>query len=388
MRRSSATRSRHPIQLLRPCLNQVADFYAVLPVMAIWVESSGFRGDLNDPARKTPGALHGFPYCWTNVAGSLTSTLAGIQPCDLHETWLRRRFYGARWFYNRLTAPGEWAGSFSISPQVVQKSTQTLTEDIRFYASSKAGPGWAGLNVMFEKSPSPGSNLNSLMGALTYDFHLSKVPWWAFAEGSTNEGIGIRPGELIFSTGEEYAPTRTKGLNGFHEPKDLNLVEAVYYRQPVSATAFRFPSFLTLFPLAGVEGGWHLIRYQPGESAQFFRKVVGIDASIRYPFQKAPNFTSTKGATIDYSLRERFLSGAEPYTDTHPLDAMGNLLTVMPILSRQRRSYSRIALSWPLANYVAINAAVQRGSLPPDFRSVSWTLTLGLAFASTGTAEH
>jgi len=369
--------------------NQNGDLYVVVPVKAIWVEITGFRGDLNDPARKAPGGLQSAPYCWDNVTTSPTSKNPnGIVPCDVKEKWLRRFFYNTGWLYNRLTVPGAWAGSFSIAPQVVQKVTQTLTEDIRFYGSSKAGPGWLGLNVGFEKSASVASNLDSLTGAITYDFHLWEKPWWGFAENKINQGVGVRPGELVLSTGQEYADTRTKGPNGLHYPKDLNVVEGIYYKQPVSVTAFSFPSFLTLFPVVGVEGGWHLIRRQPGESAQFFRKVAGIDASIRYPFHQAPNFTSTKGATIDYSFRERFLSGSELYTDTHPLDSMGNLLTVTPILSRQRRSYSRIALNWPLSNYVAINATVQRGSLPPDFPSIAWTLTLGLAFASTGTAEH
>jgi hypothetical protein len=258
----------------------------------------------------------------------------------------------AVWLYNRVTVPGGWAGSFSIAPQVVQKASQTLTEDIRFNGWTKAGYCWLGFNVMFEKGAAVASNLDSLTGGIIYDVHFSQMPWWGFAESTSNEGIGVRPGELVFSTGPEYADTRTKGPSGQHYPKDLNFTEGLYYKQPVSVTAFRYPSFLTFFPLVGAEGGWHLIRYQQDESAQFFRKVVGMDASIRYPFHRAPNFTSTKGATLDYSLRERFLSGYEPYTDTHPLDANGNLLPVTPILSRQRRSYSRIAATWPFSSYV------------------------------------
>jgi hypothetical protein len=371
---------------------EVADLYVVIPNKAVWVEVAGFRGDLNDPARKTPGPVSTDPvYCWLNGRSSVPSAVVenGILPCDLHANLIRTLFYRSGWLYNRLIGPGEWAGTFSISPAVIQKGTQSITEDIRFYGSSKVGPGWLGLSVLFEKGPSVPSNLDSLTGAITYDLHLAKRPWWAFAEASqTSEGVGLRPGELIFSSGPEFAPAEAKNANGVHMGRDLNLAEGIYYKQPVSVAALRFPSFLTLFPIVGVEGGWHLIRYQQGESAQFFRKVVGIDGSIRYPYHVAPNFTSTKAATIDYSFRERFLSGFEPYTDTHPLDAMGNLLTIVPILSRQRRSYSRIALNWPFSSYVGMNVAVQRGSLPPDFASVAWTFTVGLAFASSGTAEH
>jgi hypothetical protein len=92
----------------------------------------------------------------------------------------------------------------------------------------------------------------------------------------------------------------------------LHVDPAIFYRQPISMIAFRFPPLLTLFPTVGAEGGWHITRYQAEESAQFFRKVVGIDASLRYRFQKAANFTSAKAATSNYSLRERFLSGTEP----------------------------------------------------------------------------
>lgn len=364
-----------------PTLDQMADLYVVLPVKVTWVEVTGFRGDLNDPARKTPGNLQGISSCWdlaTTPAKTFPAT--GIQPCDVKANTLRKIYYHSGWLYNRLTAPGVWTGSFSIAPQVVANSGQTLTEDIRFYGSSKAGAGWLGLNVVFEKGASQSSNLNSLMAGLSYDLHLSKSPWWMHSPADRAHIAGLRPGELALSTGEEYTPTRTTAANGIRY-KDLNKVEGVYYKQPISFTAFQYPSFVTLFPLLGAEGGWHLDRFLPMESDRFFRKVVGVDASLRYPFHRAPNFTSTKGATIDYALRERFLSGLEPYTDagTSPNT---------PILSRQRRSYQRMALTWPLSNYVAINVAAQRGSLPPDFISVPWTVTLGLAFGSTGTVEH
>jgi len=372
-----------------PTLDQVADLYIVIPMRAKWVEISSFLGNLNDPARKTPAPIPSdFPYCWDNSTSPPTridTNRTSIAPCDRNLNLLTKTYYRDRWIYNRLTVPGQWSGSFSLAPAVVQKGTQTLTEDIRFYGSSETGPGWLGLSVIFEKGATVPSNLDSLTSTITYDFHLGTQPWWV---PLSNEGIGIRPGELTISTGAEFAPSEAKSATGTHEGRDLNLVEGIYYKQPISITALRFPSFITLFPLVGAEGGWHFIRYQAGESAQFFRKVVGVDASMRYPFHAAPNFTSTKPATLDYTFRERFLSGSEPYADTFPVGAMGNLLPVTPILSRQRRDYSRIAVTWPFSSYVALNAAVQRGSLPPDFASVAWTFTVGLVFASTGTAEH
>jgi hypothetical protein len=383
--------------------------YVVLPVKAVWVEITGFHGNLDDPARKAPTqSFSAIPICYMDPTDDGATPYHtddnDIRPCDLDQNLAHDFFYDTGWIYNRLTAPGVWLGSFTVSPAVIQHGTQSITEDIRFYGSTKAGPGWLGLNSMFEKSTTLNANLNSLTGALTYDFHLSNTPWWispwkrssdkspftsetsVLAVDQAPAGVGIRPGEFVISSGEEYAPTRTKGLDGEHEPKDLNVVEAIYYKQPISITAFKFPSFLTLFPTVGAEGGWHLIRYQSDEGARFFRKVAGMDASVRYPFQGAPNFTSTKPATVDFSFRERFLSGNEPYTDTFP---EGNPSPpVTPILSRQRRSYYRIALNWPLSSYVAITTSVQRGSLPPDFYSVAWTLTAGLTFGSTGISEH
>lgn len=386
--------------------------FVVMPVHAVWVEITGFPGNLNDPARKASGDVPtATPLCYLNATTSGPQPDAGhlpsdIRPCDINQTLLRSVFYHSGWLYNRLTAPGVWAGSFSISPVVVKNGAQSITEDIRFASATKAGVGWLGLSVMLEKSPTVTTNLDSLTGAITYDFHLAKnKPWWVspwrpkepshsvgpslIQLNESDSGIGIRPGELLLSSGQEYTPTRIKGAMGVHEPKDLNVVEAISYRQPISITYFRYPSFITLFSMVGLEGGWHLIRSQENappsegtEGAQFFRQVLGADASIRYPFQGAPNFTSTKAATIDFSVRERFLSGNEPYLDASP---GGN---PMLTLSRQRRAYYRASLNWPLSSYVAITSTVQRGSLPPVFASVSWTLTLGLAFGSTGIVEH
>lgn len=394
--------------------------YAVLPVNAVWIQITGYTGDLNDPGRKPPAPLKAPAVCW---AGSGANYVAkpndGITPCDLladrnhnseypnqHINPIKKGFYESGWLYNRTTAPGVWAGSFSLAPVVTSGGAQTLNEDIRFYGSSKAGVGWLGLNVQFEKGTKLPSNLNSLTSALTYDIHLSYKPLWfatnkldqspisqkclpdrksyasqgcVLLQNPNSSGIGVRPGEVIFGTGQEYAVTRPKGLNGEHRPKDLNIVEAISYRQPITVTLHKYPSLLTLFPVVGVEGGWHLIRYQDNESAQLFRKVVGADISIRWPFNFASNFISTKGGTIDYSFRARFLSGNEPYTDTGAGTTM---------LSRQDRTYTRIALNLPFTNYVALTSSVQRGSLPPDFYNVSWTFTVGLSLASIGTAEH
>lgn len=383
-----------------PNLQLASMLYVVLPVKSIWIDVAGFRGDLDDPARKAPSGIPtAMPTCYDDPANRAIvrrdSSPYDLRPCDLHETLLRGIFYSSGWLYNRITVPGVWAGSVSITPVLAAPGSQSLTEDVRFYGSSKAGPGWLGLNATFEKGATASSSLNSLVGAITYDFRLSQRPWWFSPDRSPidrdggahiskgDEGIGIHPGELLLASGEEYAPTRTKGTDGFHEPKDLNIVESVLYRQPISVTALRFPSFITVFPVVGAEGGRHIIRYLSGEPVAFYRTVTGVDASIRYPFQKAPNFTSIKPATIDYSFRQRFLAGNEPYAEV-----LAGTQTLSPVLSRRRRSYSRIALNWPLSSYVAFTTTVQRGSLPPDFDSVGWTLTLGLSLSSTGTSEH
>jgi len=386
-----------------PTLGNYGYLYAVLPVDADWIQLTGFIGDLNDPARKMPGAISTAPtYCWTldsaTKYANASEPTTSIVPCDLAKgtNAVRKAYYHSGWIYNRLTAPGVWAGSFSLAPVVVSGKSQSLTEDILFSGSSKEGPGWLALTSQFEKSSTAAGNLNSLTGTLTYKLRLahSTRRWWhvpqslaavnapdgAYVETNASVGIGIRPGELMFSGGEEYAVTRPTMSEGMRGPKDLNVVEGIYYRQPISITARSYPSLLTFFPTFGTEGGWHLIRYLP-ESAHFFRKVVGADASLRWPYQVAPNFTSTKAATIDFTFRERLLSGDEPYTNIGGASPMAQL-------TRRGRQYMRIGLNWPLSSFVSITTSVQHGGLPPDFDVVAWTFTLGLSFASSGTAEH
>jgi hypothetical protein len=386
-----------------PVTDSCGYLYAVIPVDADWIELTGYQGRLNDPARKKPGSLSPTD-CWVKQMDKdsyqpVSVLSIELYPCDLakkDQSWLNNGFYHSGWIYNRLTSPAVWAGSVSLAPEVVGGKPQSLTEDVIFSGSSKAGPGWAGLSTQFEKSSATTSNLDALNGALTYDLRLapSTTRWWyspftekgdqtgQYLEPKSKLGFGIRPGELILSSGEEYADTRPTRVDLPIGPliKDLNLVEGIYYRQPISFAALKFPSMITVFPMVGAEGGWHLNHYLT-ESSQFFRGVAGLDASLRWPYQLAPNFTSTKPATIDFTFRERIPTSDEPYTNLAGT-------TPMPQLTRRGRQYIRLALNWPISSFVAVTTAVQHGSLPPNFTAIGWTLSIGLSFSNPGTVEH
>ncbi len=84
---------------------------------ADWIQT-GFIGDLNDPARKTPGAISTTPaYCRTpNSAtkyANASDPATSIIPCDLAKgtNAVRTAYYHSGWIYNRLTVPSVWAGN-------------------------------------------------------------------------------------------------------------------------------------------------------------------------------------------------------------------------------------------------------------------------------------
>jgi hypothetical protein len=280
---------------------------------------------------------------------------------------------------------------------------------VRFYAATKVGPGWLGLPVVFEKNSTPAANLDSAVGGLSYDLHLTKrpqpqsafcpdpprlkpqscMPECTSQERSSRATQGchgwgsIRAPELTLEAGPEFAPTR---------PRDLNFVGSSLLRLPIAFNFLEQPSALTFFPVVGVEGGVHVTTHPlMGSSApepnDLYRTVVGADASVRFPFLLTHNLFGTKPITIDYSYRTMFLAFAEPYADLTSGE-MEAMILQSESLSSWRRSYSRIAFNEPISTYFGVTASLQRGSLPPNFRSVGYTLTLGLTLSNPGAAEH
>ena len=350
--------------------------HVIVPVQSIWAQLIGAKGDKQDPMRKPspapPTGVATLQNCGTDVFS------ISIRPCDTDQNVARKILYQSRWVYNRLAQPSVFQGTISFSPVIARGNTEGLTYDLQVSPWTKAGPGWLGLPTVFEKSRSLGSNLNSFTSFLSYQLKSSKTkPEFATTKRSETDRkwmLGIRPIDYTLKLGPEFAPTTTE---------DLNLATGLTIRQPFVVSGHRQASLLTLFPAVGVEGGRHLETHLPGESSTFFRYFTGVDASMRWPFVWAPNFTGTKPITLDYSYRTTWLASAEPYTEVPPTGAGGD-----EILSRRRRSITRITLNEPWSPYVGFKVTVLRGSLPPDFRSIGYTVLFGLSLSSTGTAEH
>lgn len=347
------------------------DLMVVLPVRAIWAEIYGFKGDLNDPMRTAPSNVAPSPYSCesksTNVHPDSQASVQNLTPCDVNANWFRHALYDSAGLYNVLTQPNVWTGSLSFSPVVIQGGSQSLTYDLQGSVFTKLGNGWIGLPVAVEKASTAAANFDSITAYLTYMMRADRTkPWWR-----QGDWFGFRPTEISFSAGPEIAPTRHR---------DLNFVGGFLARQPIVLTALKQPSWITFFPVAGVQGGEHINTHIADENSSLLRGIVGADTSVRWPFHAAPNFISTKPITLTYSYRTSWLGSAEPYTDV----SHGGTEQ----LSLRRRSFSRITYSEPLSSYLSFQASFLKGSLPPDWRSQDYTLVLGVSLASSGMAEH
>jgi len=89
------------------------------------------------------------------------------------------RFFGAE--YNRVTLPGVSQGSISTVPWA---SATKATWDMQAYESTRWGPGWFGLQLMYEHDRKLADDFNSFTAALTYDL---RIPAKAVSFGSTGE---------------------------------------------------------------------------------------------------------------------------------------------------------------------------------------------------------
>lgn len=383
-------------------LDLAADLYVVLPVQIAGsgaepdkknVTLIGYYADTADSMRKAPIPLiaKNSVDCQGQPAGPIPPQ--SIKPCDApgnHSPGARPGtpfipfFYRTRWLYDRFTAPGTAQGSISFTP-VIGNGTQSFINDIVFNPSTKLGYGWLSLPLMFEKNTiSAKADFDSLTGGLAYSMKFG-------SQTDPRQHIAAKPLEVILETGPEFATTRPyRELTltpGRTRARDLNYVDSLTLRFPFALTFSQQPSALTLFPTVTAEGGSHLITHlaEP-ETDPIYRTAVGMDASFRSPWLTLHNFAGDKPATIDYSYRTSFLAFPEPYEDPN----VNNPLTMTPseALTRQRRSYTRISYNVPFSTYFGLKVTVQKGSLPPDFHTLGYTLTLGVTLLNPGISEH
>jgi hypothetical protein len=331
-------------------------FIVALPVHIVWAEIYAFKQPL-DPSRSAPLR----PGSYTDCLGQ--NAPQTIVPCDRNSAWTAV-FYKTRWIYRHITPPGTAQGTISMTP-VVGKGTRQLSFDVQLDPSFKIGPGWFNAPLVFEKSTNRGSNLDALIFGTAYDLRFLENPdWWETA------GFVLRKPQLQARTSVEIAPTT---------PHDANVVEGETVRLPLVFNLHEQPSVLTIYPLIGAEEGSHLATHIPEHEA-ILRGLAGVEGSMRFPFIFTHNFLGNTPITLDYSYRVRWLANEELLTD------VGN--NGPEILSKRRRSYFRTSLKAPLNPYLQFSATLLRGSLPPDFRIVTTTLSLGLTFTNPGSSEH
>lgn len=445
----------------------------VLPVHVIWASVFGTPANTNDPSWKPVSEPPKGHECWSGKKVTSGTPTQGIRPCDTESqvpskssfsssadsgdhdysdeksAWLLRDVWYSppiRFGYNHLAQPGVSQGSISIAP--IDAATKA-TFDVQVYGSTLWGPGWFGLQGMYEHDRNAADDLNSLTAAISYDFRLwnsRKGPgsgnaglqdppaaqtfasrWWAewpahkgsSANCFSNDGhpvegncsppiVGIRPAELAFRAGPEWSPdgltyTKTKQYPTQYLPRDLNFVMGSTVRFPiVLSPSPRQPSQFAIAPVLGLEGGFRVISHEigtattctgmpisttcPAQPPDIFRQVYGVDASARWPYNITHNFLGDRPLTVDFSYRVRRLSYAEPF---------GNEMNVIHHVgapdegqSLGDRSYTRITFIAPYSAYLQIRATWQHGALPPTFQFVGNQVTFGLTFSNPGLSEH
>lgn len=179
------------------------------------------------------------------------------------------------WNYNRLTQPGVSQGSISIAPIALGLKNAW---DVQTYESTRLGPGWLGLPVMYEYDHTQKDDLNSLTAAVMYDFRFDdthpRLRAWSATEcdrlaPARNQDcqrstpiVGIRWPEFSVRFGPEWAPSHIKPAKGeTQEPsRDLNTVMGATLRLPITFNPFtlrnvRQPAQITVAPMTGVEYG-------------------------------------------------------------------------------------------------------------------------------------
>jgi len=403
----------------------------VLPAHALWANVYGTRANANDPTWKQTSEPPAGHECGTGKAVDIsTLPTQAIQPCDEKSNWfLRNVLYSApiEWIYNRGTQPGVSQGSISIAP--IAGATKS-TWDVQTYGSTLFGPGWIGLQGIYEHDRNPKDDLNSFTAAVTYDYRIqNKGPNWPHLKWEGKEPgsppiVVVRPAEIVARAGPEWSPDSFKfkpttqttdgnqtivtNLPTEYLGRDLNFVMASTLRLPVIFSPKfplipRQPSQFTVVPVAGLEGGFRVISHVIGlgttctpvlhptcvpQPQEIFRRVAGVDSSARSPYNITRNFLGDRPLTVDFSYRMRWLSYAEPFANTQYLAFN---VTDPPPASGQSaggRSYTRITFIAPFSAYVQFRATWQHGALPPIFQYVGNQVTLGLTFSNPGSSEH
>ena len=347
--------------------------YLTVPVEVVWAEVTGYINRGGDSFHKGPSPFSSSNAkdCDNNDTGSETPPI-GINLCDRYQGPLHW-IYGTGWLYTRLTQPGTGQGSISYSPVLGNSGSLKLNYDVQANFSSKLGPGWIIIPVLFEKDANQKANLDSFISGMGYEAHLGSqgnlFPKRSAAVERSD--LAFRAAVVQLKSGVELAPTR---------PGDLNTVQTQTLKLPVILSIRQQPSSLTVFPVLGLEEVHHLDTHLAGEGTNQFRRVLGVDTSLRWPFRFTHNFLGDKPVTIDYTYRSRWLSNPEPSTD---FDSGGPEL-----LSSARQGYSKIAFLAPISSYLQFKISVQSGSLPPDFRILGHSLQVGLSFSDPGGVEH
>jgi hypothetical protein len=467
----------------------------VLPVHAIWANVYGVKADFKDPAwRALPEPPGGHDCDSAEDLSKKTDDdaqypnklpIRGIHNCSLGSGKFIR-FLGGE--YNRLTLPGVSQGTVSLAPWA---SGTKATFDVQAYESTRWGPGWVGLQVMYEHDRKLADDFNSFTAAATYDLRMpTEKPFWvewgrskALREdcgGAANAVecgpplVGVRPLEFILRAGPEWSPsaqnvgippgTDTKAI---YVPRDLNFVAGPTLRLPIIISpplgfkVERQPSQFSLVPVFGLEAGVRVIshpicspvgpvfssttssttsspdsmpiytitgigqcqfayyipqvtnfinvtpetkgapRGQPipagcppqslpiqntntcTQPQGIFRRVAGVDASMRWPYNLTRNFLGDRPITLDFSYRMRWLSYAEPFYNNS-----SSKLVLPEQQSSAERFYTRVTLIFPFSAYVQARATWQHGSLPPLFQYVRSIYTIGLTFSNPGSSER
>lgn len=423
----------------------------VLPVQSIWASVYGIRAKFNDPTWKPVSAPPKGHECWYGKDTQYDSPSQGILPCDDEKNppknqssdgeastlpkvpeeksspFLRHFLYSP--FIERLytlgALPGVSQGSISIDP--VALATKS-TFDVQVYESWLHGPGWIGIQGVYEHDRKPADDLNSLTAALTYDRRIkNNMPFWAprkrHCEKNGNcaapPAIGLRPAEFILRVGPEWSPDNFKPpapkLSGStfpnqYLPRNINIVMGSTLRlpfvfSPETGHAPRQPSQLTVTPVLGLEGGFRLKSHEIGlgtvcpapstlapcvqQPGTIFRRVAGVDASARWPYNFTKNFLGDRPINMDFSYRKRWLSYDEPFANWASItNNINQYNEPAEGQSTEARAYTRITLIEPFSAYFQLRVVWQRGTLPPAFQYVHNIVAIGVTFSNPGSSEH
>lgn len=333
-------------------------FLIALPVHVLWADVSGFQ-QFADPSRSAPAG----PSTTTDCFGQPVST--SIVPCDRFANWRIGTLYKLANVQRLFGQSGAAQGTVSLSP-VIGSGSRQLAFDIQADPAVWARVGWINVPVVFEKSTTAGSNLDSLITGIAFDTRWVKHP--NLVEGYKH--FKFRKPQFRVQTGVELAPTT---------PHDLNVVEYGTAKFPLIFTFHQQPSAFTVYPVIGIEGGSHAQTHL-AEPDPILRGVVGVDGSFRWPYNVGHSFFGSSPITIDYSYRMRWLAYPEP--TTNPAG------TGTELLSAGRHAYGRVSFIVPYTANFQFQTTFQVGSLPPDFRVIGPTLTLGLTLTNPGSSEH